>query len=76
MKKLLGQGSYAMVYLGREIETTEQVAVKVIDKKIFSNAYNVKNIQSEIDIMKKVSHQNIVKLYDIYQTMNNMYIVT
>ena len=65
-----------MVYLGREIETTEQVAVKVIDKKIFSNAYNVKNIQSEIDIMKKVSHQNIVKLYDIYQTMNNMYIVT
>jgi serine/threonine protein kinase len=52
------------------------VAVKVIDKKIFSNAYNVKNIQSEIDIMKKVSHDNIVKLYDIYQTSNNMYIVT
>lgn len=26
--------------------------------------------------MKKVSHQNIVKLYDIYQTANNMYIVT
>ncbi len=26
--------------------------------------------------MKKVSHENIVKLYDIYQTMNNMYIVT
>jgi serine/threonine-protein kinase ULK/ATG1 len=52
------------------------VAVKVIDKKIFSNAYNVKNIQSEIDIMKKVSHDNIVQLYDIYQTANNMYIVT
>jgi serine/threonine-protein kinase ULK/ATG1 len=52
------------------------VAVKVIDKKIFSNAYNVKNIQSEIDIMKKVSHDNIVRLHDIYQTANNMYIVT
>lgn len=50
--------------------------MKVIDKKIFSNAYNVKNIQSEIDIMKKVFHENIVKLYDIYQTTNNMYIVT
>ena len=65
-----------MVYLGKEIDTSEPVAVKVIDKKIFSNAYNVKNIQSEIDIMKKVSHDNIVKLYDIYQTANNMYIVT
>ena len=64
------------MYLGREIETGQPVAVKVIDKKIFSNAYNVKNIQSEIDIMKKVSHQNIVQLFDIYQTTNNMYIVT
>ncbi len=26
--------------------------------------------------MKKVSHDNIVRLYDIYQTANNMYIVT
>lgn len=76
LKKQLGQGSYATVYLGREIETGQPVAVKVIDKKIFSNAYNVKNIQSEIDIMKKVSHQNIVQLFDIYQTTNNMYIVT
>lgn len=72
----MGQGSYAAVYLGRAIDGGEPVAVKVIDKKIFSNAYNVKNIQSEIDIMKKVSHENIVRLHDIYQTANNMYIVT
>ena len=64
------------MYLGREIDSGEPVAVKVIDKKIFSNAYNVKNIQSEIDIMKKVNHHNIVQLHDIYQTTNNMYIVT
>jgi serine/threonine protein kinase len=76
LKRLLGEGSYAAVYLGREIEGGRPVAVKVIDKKIFSNAYNVKNIQSEIDIMKKVNHPNIVQLHDIYQTTNNMYIVT
>ena len=76
LKKMLGQGSYAIVYLGREIDSQNPVAVKVIDKRIFSNAYNVKNIQSEIDIMKKVAHQNIVQLHDIYQTTNNMYIVT
>ena len=76
LKKMLGQGSYAIVYLGRVIDSQQPVAVKVIDKRIFSNAYNVKNIQSEIDIMKKVAHENIVQLYDIYQTTNNMYIVT
>lgn len=26
--------------------------------------------------MKKVSHKNIVKLHDVFQTANNMYIVT
>lgn len=52
------------------------MAVKVIDKKIFANKYNLKNIQSEIDIMKKIEHPNIVKLHDVYQTNNNMYIVT
>jgi serine/threonine protein kinase len=52
------------------------VAVKVIDKKIFANHYNLKNIQSEIEIMKKIEHRNIVKLLDVYQTTNNMYIIT
>ena len=52
------------------------MAVKVIEKKIFANKYNLKNIQSEIDIMKKVEHPNIVRLHDVYQTNNNMYIVT
>lgn len=76
MKNLLGQGSYANVYKGKIIETGEKVAVKVIDKRLFANSYNVKNIQSEIEIMKKVDHINIVKLYDVYQTTNNMYIIT
>jgi serine/threonine protein kinase len=26
--------------------------------------------------MKKMEHENIVKLLDVYQTSNNMYIVT
>ena len=26
--------------------------------------------------MKKISHKNIVQLYDVYQTNNNMYIIT
>jgi serine/threonine-protein kinase ULK/ATG1 len=76
LNKVIGKGSYATVYLGRRITDDMPTAVKVIDKKIFSNNYNVKSIQSEIDIMKKVDHENVVKLLDVYQTNNNMYIVT
>lgn len=76
MRKLLGQGSYASVYLGRSAETGEQVAVKVIERKLFMDSYSLKSLQSEMEIMKKVNHENIVKLHGLYQTSNNMYIVT
>lgn len=46
LNKSIGKGSYATVYLGRRITDDIPVAVKVIDKKIFSNNYNVKSIQS------------------------------
>jgi len=75
LKKKLGEGSYASVYLGRNIESGENVAVKVIDRRQFMDSYNLKHLQSEIDIMKKVNHDNIVKLLDVYQTSNNLYIV-
>jgi serine/threonine-protein kinase ULK/ATG1 len=76
MNNLLGKGSFASVFLGRLISDDSPAAVKVIDKKIFANQYNLKNIHCEIEIMKKMEHENIVKLLDVYQTSNNMYIVT
>lgn len=55
MNHLLGKGSYASVFLGR-LTTNDclGVAVKVIDKRIFANQYNLKNIHYEIEIMKKL----------------------
>ena len=46
MKNVVGTGSYATVYKGKLIGSTDEVAIKVIDKKLFLNAYNLKNIQS------------------------------
>ena len=48
LKQLLGQGSYASVYRGRIINSQEAVAVKVIDKRIFTSSFNLKNLHSEI----------------------------
>ena len=56
MNHLLGKGSFASVYLGRLITDDTPIAVKVIDKRIFTNQYNLKNIHSEIEIMKKMEH--------------------
>ena len=40
----LGKGSFASVYLGRQIYDGSPAAIKVIDKKIFANHYNLKNV--------------------------------
>jgi len=76
MKNLLGRGSYASVYKGTSVVDSSVCAVKVIDQKLFANTYNFKTIQSEIEIMKKIQHKNIVELLDVYQSANNIYIVT
>ena len=44
MNHLLGKGSFASVFLGRQITDNTPAAVKVIEKKIFANQYNLKNI--------------------------------
>jgi hypothetical protein len=48
MNHLLGKGSYASVFLGRLTTNDSAVAVKVIEKRIFANQYNLKNIHYEI----------------------------
>lgn len=46
MKRLLGQGSFASVYLGKSIDNGENVAVKVIERKMFMDSYNLKSLNT------------------------------
>lgn len=44
MNDQVGKGSFATVFRGRLILDDSPAAVKVIDRKIFANQYNLKNI--------------------------------
>ena len=33
-------------------------------------------LEGEVDALKKLSHINIIKCFDIYSTVNNYYIIT
>lgn len=52
------------------------VALKVIEKRMLQSDYAVSLIASEIEIMKKIDHSNIVKLIDVLHSVNNTYIIT
>ncbi|KAK1428609.1 hypothetical protein QVD17_17448 [Tagetes erecta] len=74
--RLLGCGAFAKVYYARDINSGQSVAIKVINKhKILHNAHLVSNVKREIDIMRRLRHPNIVKLYEVMATKTKIYFV-
>merc|ERR1712154_711562 len=51
--------------------TGEEVAVKVISKK----EYNPKMLSNEVLILKRLDHPHVVKLFDLFETRKNVYLV-
>jgi serine/threonine-protein kinase ULK/ATG1 len=62
----IGAGSFAHVYRGYHKTNGMEVAIKGVDReKMNLNKKHQENLESEISIMKKLQHPNIVRLYDI-----------
>jgi len=73
--KLLGTGSFGSVYEAKNTIFQNIVAMKVINKDP-NNELDEQEIRNEIDILKKLSHPNIVKIYEFYISNSHYYIVT
>nr|AAN71903.1 calcium/calmodulin protein kinase 1 [Nicotiana tabacum]AAS67891.1 calcium/calmodulin protein kinase [Nicotiana tabacum] len=53
-----------------------QVAVKIISKAKMTTAIAIEDVRREVKILKALSgHQNLVRFYDAYEDVNNVYIV-
>ena len=73
----LGFGSFSEVFLGKDDLTNLPVAIKVINyRKISENKYLLDLLNNEVSILKNINHPNILKLFDVLNTANNIYIVT
>lgn len=71
---LLGQGAFAQVKLATDRETGEQMAVKIIKKHQYDQK-EMEYILREMNIMKSVSHKNIVNTVDIFNSSKYLHIV-
>lgn len=76
LQRVIGKGSFGEVYLTTKNGTNELYATKRINKHFFNNNKNKKYINNEINIIKQVSHPNIMKFYDLKKTRDNIYIIT
>ena len=72
----LGSGGFGKVVLGTHIPTGEKVAIKIMDKEqILSDELNKERVLNEISILKIVRHNNIIKLYEVMETPQKIYLV-
>ncbi|CAD8100483.1 unnamed protein product [Paramecium primaurelia] len=72
----IGKGFSSVVYRGRNDETNEIVAIKVIDKKGLKTPLHYQLLKSEVEALSQLNSNNIMRLYKVYYTENNTYLIT
>ena len=71
-KAVLGSGNFAEVKRCTSKETGKTHAIKIIDK---AKVEDMEDISREIEIMGKVDHPNVVKLFEIFDETKKMNLI-
>ena len=68
----IGQGAYGLVISARKKVTNEKYAIKIIKKNYKKNpdAYLI-----EVDLLKKLKHERIVKLHEVINTLDYLILI-
>jgi serine/threonine protein kinase len=69
----IGKGGFSVVYKANK-KSGGEFAVKCIKKKMVEGD-DIKLLRREIQIMKKLNHPNILKLYEVYEDDEQFYLV-
>ena len=73
--KQLGSGTFGSVYLVKHKVTQAEYAIKAIDKRNKINQDKKSYFKREIEIMYKIHHLNVVKLYGHFEDNNYCYFI-
>ena len=73
--KELGVGSFGRVLLVQHNKTHAQYAIKAIDKRTKINIHEKKYFLREIEIMYRIHHPNVVRLYGHFEDNSYCYLI-
>lgn len=71
----LGEGMFSVVKLGSHKETGDSFAIKIITKNKMEE-FDRKCLEEEITILKDLRHERIIRLYDVFDENEYIYLVT
>ena len=73
--KEIGSGSFSTVYHVRHKKTKAEYAIKAIDKRKKTNEEEKPYFKREVEVMYKIHHPNVVKLYGHFEDNNYCYFI-
>ncbi|XP_059572773.1 3-phosphoinositide-dependent protein kinase 1 isoform X3 [Alligator mississippiensis] len=71
--KILGEGSFSTVVLARELATSREYAIKILEKRHIIKENKVPYVTRERDVMSRLDHPFFVKLYFTFQDDDKLY---
>ena len=69
----IDHGAFGTVIHVIEISTNKDMAIKVINKSNSPSSL-IKKIKEEISVLKKLNHENIIKFFGFFETINQLLI--
>ena len=76
INSFIEEGGMGTVYSGTHIKLDRKVAVKVLHKNLTSNSQFRERFLNEAKILAKLSHPNIINIYDFVEQDEQYYIIT
>ena len=73
--RVLGQGAYAVVRLATNLKENKKFAIKSYSKEKLQETQKRKNLRREIQIMRMIQHQGIVKIVEAFKSSKQVHIV-
>lgn len=70
----LGQGSFAVVWKATHRATSRPAAIKEINLTKLNSRLR-QSLESEISVLSRISHQNVVQLYEVLETHGKMFLI-
>uniref|UniRef100_A0A3Q3G1F2 Calcium/calmodulin-dependent protein kinase IGa n=1 Tax=Labrus bergylta TaxID=56723 RepID=A0A3Q3G1F2_9LABR len=67
----MGSGTFSDVFMVRERKTGELYALKCLKKKHLTHS----NLENEINVLRRIKHENVVGLEDFYESRTHYYLV-
>ena len=71
----LGEGTYGQVYKVKNKKNNSIRAMKKISKYWVDDDLNDNEVMKEIEILKKINHPYIIKLYEYYVTKDSIFLI-